>query len=104
MKINRSKYVDNSTPYAIVVAAKATELDNIKIVPIDDPCKTAHKLVALKIFNFKNRLIRRAVKRLNNDIREALERNPDSVLYVYALAYHEFHDFTVHLHMEYEIK
>jgi len=96
--------LESTLPYAITIAAKATEIDNIKVIPVNSECGIAQSFWAFRIFNYKKRLVRRAVRNLNRDIRKALKKDPNVKLYIYALAYHEYYDYTIHLHMDYKIK
>ena len=70
---------------AIAVAAKATGLDNIKIVPVLEDTGIRHVVNTSNTPGWRDRIIGKAARIINNDIKLSLENNRDSVFYVYAI-------------------
>jgi hypothetical protein len=78
---------NNQLPFSMAVAAKATELDNIKVIVVNEPIDT-HWAVGIypdEVENYEAVLIEKLASIINENIKEALEKNPDAKLYVYIL-------------------
>ncbi|MCK9445449.1 hypothetical protein M0Q50_00980 [bacterium] len=93
-----------SLPYGLQIAAGATELDNIKIVPVNDWIKLYRTLSVLPFFNHEERLIKKCIKKLNNDIKKQVKINRKSTIYVYCLCKIVERGFFVCAEMSYEIR
>lgn len=76
---------ENRLPFALHVAAKSTELDNIKIIPINKDMGVRHSAFVLKIGNWEKRLVNKCAKVINDDIEQSLIRNPEAMFYVYII-------------------
>lgn len=93
-----------SLPYSLQIAAGATELDNIKIVPVNYFIEPYRTLSVLPFFNHEQRLIKKCIKKLNDDIKKQLKINENSIIYVYCLCKFVERGFFVCAEMSYEIK
>lgn len=77
---------ESQLPISLAVAAKTTELDNIKIVSINyNPYRT-QTVSVLRIGNIKRRLINKLVKLINKDIKKEIKKKPNATFYVYMMA------------------
>lgn len=94
----------DSLSVAIQIAAKATQLSNIEVVSVNDEIKHKSICVVLKTGNWKNRLLNKAVERVNIDIELELLVNPESKFYVYTLGEIKETKFFAKLIMKYDIK
>ena len=78
---------NNQLPFSMAVAAKATELDNIKVVVVSEPIST-HWAVGIypdDVKDYESMLVEKLASIINENIKEALIKNPDVKLYVYIL-------------------
>ena len=58
-------YDSKSLPFALNVTAKATGLDNIKIVPVNEDTGVRRSEYVLKMGNWEKRLVDKCVKSIN---------------------------------------
>lgn len=72
-------------PIALQIVAKATQIDNIKVVPIDRYDGNHVNVTVVKIGNWKKRLLNKAVDFLNLDIAFGVSVSEDPILYVYSM-------------------
>jgi hypothetical protein len=73
---------ENSLPYALRVAAGTTRLDNIKIEILKNNIPTKRTFFFLKIGDWENRMIKRSIDHLNEDIRQNLIRLKEPKIYI----------------------
>jgi len=55
-------------PFALKLAGYATSLDNVKITPVNFDTGVRTTISTLNIFGWKKRLLKKAIKYINNDI------------------------------------
>jgi len=59
-------------PFPLRVAAQATELDNIKILPVNEDTGVRHIVTTLNLPGWEKRLLKKTVKVINKDIRDSI--------------------------------
>lgn len=74
--------LDSQLPYALQLAAGATQLDNIKIEIVDHVIPTQKTFFFLKIGNWEKRMTDRCVAQINEAIRSGLIRYKNPKFYV----------------------
>jgi len=94
----------DSLPIALQIAAKATQLSNIEVVPVNEEIKYKSKCAVFKTGDWKNRLLNKAVEYVNTDIELKLLVNPKVKFYVYAMGEIKERKTYAILTMKYEIK
>jgi len=72
-------------PVAIKLAAKSTSLDKIKIIPVNYEIGVRHTKKTLIFYGWKDRLINKMVKTINNDIDVSIEKDKNLKFYVYIM-------------------
>jgi hypothetical protein len=78
---------ENSLPYALHIAAGATQIDNIKVIPTNEYMPLRKSVFIWKSKDWEKKLIDACVKALNEDIKVSLIDKKSPSLYVYALGH-----------------
>jgi hypothetical protein len=94
--------ISDNLPVSLQIAAGATELDNIKIIPVDKNPGIRHTISTFKIGKWEKRLISKSVNFINDDIKKSLKSNEK--FYVYCLGNIRKNMFFVNLDLLYDIK
>lgn len=94
----------DTLPVSLQIVAKATQLSNIEVVPVIEEIKYKAMCVVLKVGDWRNRLINKAVERVNVDIELELLVNPEAKFYMYSMGEIKERKRYAILIMKYEIK
>ena len=93
-----------SAPFAMTIAVGAHQLDNIKMIPTDKRIPPRKTFFFLRIGDWENRLIKRGVSHLNEDIRGSLIRYKSPQIHIYEIAHVSKNPIFAILEMQYTIK
>ncbi len=95
---------DTQLPISLQIAKNATELDNIKIVPISQFIRPKHYVFFLMIGNYEDRIVDKCSDILNKDIIKAQSKKRRVKLYLYTMYYPTKILFIMCVRMMYKIK
>ena len=91
-------------PYPLRIAAGATQLDKVKIVPINYRISVRKTVFVLKHGNWQDRLVNKAVDVLNEDIRVMLIGHKNLEFHVWKIADVKENPIFVTLNMCYKFR
>lgn len=76
---------NDELPVAIKLAAKSTSLDKIKIIPVNYETGIRYTKKTLNFYGWRDRLINKMVKTINNDIDVSIKNGKNLKFYVYKM-------------------